>query len=120
MRRLQIVICRVIGYDFLGTIKVTLYIVIIVCSCVYSAFFDFGGKYPLNEARVGGNKSLIELLEDAKSNQLQDFLPTLNKSRPCDACGSSTGENTSRATIERPVKFLPVGLFSLQRTNWFI
>ncbi|XP_009790498.1 uncharacterized protein [Nicotiana sylvestris] len=81
MRRLQIVICRVIGYDFLGTIKVTLYIVIIVCSCVYSAFFDFGGKYPLNEARVGGNKSLIELLEDAKSNQLQDFLPTLNKSR---------------------------------------
>lgn len=70
-----------IGYDFLRKIKVTLCIVIIACSCVYSAFFDFGEKYPLNEARVGGNKSLIELLEDAKSNQLQDFLQALNKSR---------------------------------------
>ncbi|CAI9113199.1 OLC1v1013772C4 [Oldenlandia corymbosa var. corymbosa] len=34
---------------------------------------DRWGKTPLDEARLGGNKSLISLLEDAKRSQLSEF-----------------------------------------------
>lgn len=39
------------------------------------------GKSPLDEARVGGNKNLIKLLEDAKGSQLSEFSPSFSRSQ---------------------------------------
>lgn len=42
---------------------------------------DRWGKSPLDEARVGGNKNLIKLLEDAKGSQLSEFSPSFGRSQ---------------------------------------
>ncbi|XP_060204220.1 potassium channel SKOR-like isoform X2 [Lycium barbarum] len=42
---------------------------------------DRWGKSPLDEARVGGSKNLIKLLEDAKGSQLSEFSMSFGKSQ---------------------------------------
>ncbi|PHT53660.1 Potassium channel GORK [Capsicum baccatum] len=58
---------------------------------------DRWGKSPLDEARVGGNKNLIKLLEDAKGSQLSEFSPSFSRSQdegPRVRCTVFTSESS--------------------------